>query len=43
VKPPVLASWLLSRVLPDEDRDGILGEFEEMLRREPPRSTSIGM
>jgi len=32
MKPPALATWLLCRAIPEEDRDGILGDLEETLR-----------
>jgi predicted permease len=32
-RPPALASWLVSRITPPEDRDPLLGDLEEEYRR----------
>ncbi len=34
MNPPTLASWLLRRIIPEEDRDGIIGDLVETLRLE---------
>ena len=43
MKPPVLASWLLRRVIPAADRDGILGDLEETLCTGLPGSGPTGL
>ena len=43
MKPPAFASWLLRRVVPDEDQDGILGDLEETLRERQQSSGSVGL
>ncbi len=42
MKPPALASWMLRRVLPVDDREGILGDLEETLQSELPGTGPIG-
>ncbi len=43
MKPPILAQWLLRRVLPPEDRDGILGDMEETIQEGLPGVSSFGL
>lgn len=43
MKPPELASRLLHRIVPVEDRDGILGDLEETLRTGLPGSGRAGL
>ena len=43
MKPPAFASWMLRRVIPPEDRDGILGDLEETLRTGLPAVGSVGL